>query len=213
MRRHSLRESCGLAPKASPRTVIARPPHGKSGQRYLSLGRPARVLADSQLLRQKGVRILSAVDAVLAPSFSPGAHGAVAAILTAVPECCVELWNAVQEEDHQRAKRLHDNLLGFWNAIDHPNLPANVKPMPRRIDGFLSVDSVGWDAYHVSLLDADRCNAYPLRAISKMKVARPRWQDRAARIGREGQQGVLAIPWSLGARGIVSGICSVAKRA
>ncbi len=85
------------------------------------------VLADSQELRQKGVRILSAVDALLYPSFSLGAHGAVAAILTAVPECCVELWNAVQEGDHQRAKRLHDNLLGLWNAIDHPNLPANVK--------------------------------------------------------------------------------------
>ena len=85
------------------------------------------LLAESHELRQKGVRILSAVDVFLYPSFSLGAHGAVAAILTAVPECCVELWNAVQEEDHQRAKRLHDKLLGLWNAIDHPNLPANVK--------------------------------------------------------------------------------------
>jgi len=85
------------------------------------------VLADSPDLLRKGVRILSAVDAFLYPSFSLGAHGAVAAILTAVPECCVELWDAVQEEDHHRAKRLHENLLGLWNAIDHPNLPANVK--------------------------------------------------------------------------------------
>ena len=85
------------------------------------------VLADSRELRQKGVRILSAVDALLYPSFSLGAHGAVAAILTAVPECCVELWNAVQDGNHQRAKRLHENLLELWNAIDHPNLPANVK--------------------------------------------------------------------------------------
>ena len=85
------------------------------------------LLVDSHELRQKGVRILSAVDVFLYPSFSLGAHGAVAAILAAVPECCVELWNAVQEEDHQLAKRLHENLLGLWNAIDHPNLPANVK--------------------------------------------------------------------------------------
>ena len=85
------------------------------------------VLADSRDLRQKGVRILSAVDALLYPSFSLGAHGAVAAILTAVPECCVELWNAVQDGNHHRAKRLHENLLELWNAIDHPNLPANVK--------------------------------------------------------------------------------------
>lgn len=42
-------------------------------------------------------------------------------------ECCVELRNAVQEEDPQRAKRLHENLLGVWNAIDQPDPPANVK--------------------------------------------------------------------------------------
>lgn len=85
------------------------------------------MLVDSQELRQKGVRILSAVDAFLYPSFSLGAHGAIAAILTAAPERCVELWNAVHEGDLTRAKRLHEDLLGLWNAIDHPNLPANVK--------------------------------------------------------------------------------------
>ncbi len=84
-------------------------------------------LSDSQELRQKGVRILSAVDVFLYPSFCLGAHGAVAAILTAVPECCIELWNAVLHENHRRAKRLHQNLLGLWNAINHSNLPANVK--------------------------------------------------------------------------------------
>lgn len=85
------------------------------------------LLVESQELRNKGVRILSAVDALLYPSFSLGAHGAVAAILTAVPEWCVALWNAVKEGDHPRAKRLHKSLLPLWNAIDHPNLPANVK--------------------------------------------------------------------------------------
>ena len=38
------------------------------------------LLVDSEELRQKGVRILSAVDAFLYPSFSLGADGAVAAI-------------------------------------------------------------------------------------------------------------------------------------
>ena len=85
------------------------------------------LLVDSHELRQKGVRILSAVDAFLYPSFSLGAHGAVAAILAAVPEWCVELWNAVQDRSHRRAQELHQNLLRLWNAIDHSNLPANVK--------------------------------------------------------------------------------------
>ena len=85
------------------------------------------LLVDSPDLQSKGVRILSAVDAFLYPSFSLGAHGAVAAILTAVPEFCVDLWNSVREGDHLRAKQLHERLLPLWNAIDHPNLPANVK--------------------------------------------------------------------------------------
>jgi 4-hydroxy-tetrahydrodipicolinate synthase len=73
------------------------------------------------------VRILSAVDALLYPSFQLGSHGAVAAILTAAPEWCVELWDAVHAGDHARALRLHANLLRLWNAIDAPNLPANVR--------------------------------------------------------------------------------------
>jgi 4-hydroxy-tetrahydrodipicolinate synthase len=91
-----------------------------------------KALADLLLLiREAGienrVRILSAVDALLYPSFQLGSHGAVAAILTAVPEWCVELWDAVQAGDHARALRLHTNLLRLWNAIDAPNLPANVR--------------------------------------------------------------------------------------
>jgi 4-hydroxy-tetrahydrodipicolinate synthase len=73
------------------------------------------------------VRILSAVDALLYPSFQLGSHGAVAAILTAAPEWCVELWEAVKSGDDASALQLHANLLRLWNAIDAPNLPANVR--------------------------------------------------------------------------------------
>lgn len=91
-----------------------------------------KALADLLLLigeagLEKRVRVLSAVDALLYPSFQLGSHGAVAAILTAVPEWCVELWNAVQAGNHSRALTLHTNLLRLWNAIDAPNLPANVR--------------------------------------------------------------------------------------
>ena len=75
----------------------------------------------------RGKRILSAVDALLYPSFVLGAHGAIAAILTAAPEWCVALWQAVQDGDHRRALALHHELLRLWNALEAPNLPANVK--------------------------------------------------------------------------------------
>jgi 4-hydroxy-tetrahydrodipicolinate synthase len=95
-----------------------------------------KALADLLLLTEEAgirdrIRILSAVDALLYPSFTIGSHGAVAAILTAAPEWCVALWNAVNEGNHTEALRLHKNLLRLWNAIDAPNLPANVRAAMR----------------------------------------------------------------------------------
>ena len=95
-----------------------------------------KALADLLLLCEEAgitdrVRILSAVDALLYPSFTLGSHGAVAAVLTAAPEWCVALWDAVERGDHAEGLRLHKNLLRLWNAIDAPNLPANVRAAMR----------------------------------------------------------------------------------
>ncbi len=79
----------------------------------------------------KNIRILSALDALLYPSFQLGAHGAIAAILTAVPKACVDLWKAVEEGDHARALDLHKRLLPLWDAMWGPNLPASVKTAMR----------------------------------------------------------------------------------
>ncbi|MDX1978817.1 MAG: dihydrodipicolinate synthase family protein [Bryobacteraceae bacterium] len=91
-----------------------------------------KALADLLLLNEEGrcgegKRILSAVDALLYPSFTLGAHGAIAAVLTAVPHWCVALWNAVRAGDQAAALEWHRRLLRMWNAINEPNLPANVK--------------------------------------------------------------------------------------
>ncbi len=95
-----------------------------------------KALADLLLLIEEAgisdrVRILSAVDALLYPSFRLGSHGAVAAILSAVPEWSVALWEAVHGGDDARAFSLHKDLLRLWNAIDAPNLPANVRAAMR----------------------------------------------------------------------------------
>lgn len=92
-----------------------------------------KALADLLLLSEEAgirdrVRILSAVDALLYPSFRLGSDGAVAAILSAVPEACVALWNL---GDGPEALTLHKKLLRLWNAIDAHNLPANVREAMR----------------------------------------------------------------------------------
>jgi len=86
-----------------------------------------KLLADLLLLVGNAARIMTAVDALLYPSFTLGAHGAIAALLTAVPAGCVQLWDAVQAGDHKQALTLHEKLLPIWNEIFQDNLPANVK--------------------------------------------------------------------------------------
>ena len=86
-----------------------------------------KLLADLLLGAPRGARILSAVDALMYPSFALGAHGAVAAILTAAPAAQVRLWDLVQAGEHAAARRLHEKLLVLWNAMIDDNLPATVK--------------------------------------------------------------------------------------
>ncbi len=86
-----------------------------------------KMLADLLVLLGNRGRIMSAVDALMYPSFSLGAHGGIAAILTAVPGLYVQLWDAVQGWDHKQARALHERFLVLWNALLGDNLPANVK--------------------------------------------------------------------------------------
>ena len=86
-----------------------------------------KLLADLLLQAAPDRRIFTAVDALLYSSFTLGAHGAIAAILSATPRACVDLWDAVQAGNHEKALDLHRRLLPLWNAIFDDNLPANTK--------------------------------------------------------------------------------------
>lgn len=86
-----------------------------------------KLLADLLIMLGDRGRIMTAVDALLYPSFQLGAVGAIAAILTAAPTLCVKLWDAVKEGDSAGALDLHQKLLPIWNAIWADNLPANVR--------------------------------------------------------------------------------------
>jgi 4-hydroxy-tetrahydrodipicolinate synthase len=68
--------------------------------------------------------IFSAVDALMYPSYTLGAAGSIAAILTAAPHASVTLWDAVRAGDHVRALALHKKLLTLWNVVLGDNLPA-----------------------------------------------------------------------------------------
>ena len=86
-----------------------------------------KLLADLLLAAPRDALIFSAIDALLYPSFALGAHGAIAAMLAAVPGSIMQLWNAVEQGDHSLALQLHERLLPVWNAVAGDNLPACVK--------------------------------------------------------------------------------------
>ncbi|MDH3713445.1 MAG: dihydrodipicolinate synthase family protein [Gammaproteobacteria bacterium] len=87
-----------------------------------------KLFADLMADVQPGKLIFSAVDALMYPSYVLGAHGSIAAILSAAPQPSVALWDAVQSGDHATALALHLKLLRLWNAMmPHDNLPAATK--------------------------------------------------------------------------------------
>ncbi len=87
-----------------------------------------KLFADLMADVQPGKLIFSAVDALMYPSYTLGAHGSIAAILTAAPRHSVALWDAVEAGDHETAHDLHLKLLRLWNALmPHDNLPAATK--------------------------------------------------------------------------------------
>ncbi len=73
------------------------------------------------------LRVLSAVDALLMPSYLMGAHGSVAGILSVVPDLSVQLWDACQAGDLGRARELHERMLPIWRIIDRPDMTARLK--------------------------------------------------------------------------------------
>jgi len=86
-----------------------------------------KLFADLQRRAKPDNLIFSAVDALLYLSYLLGARGAIAAILTAAPRPSRQLWDAVQEGDHDNALQLHERLMPLWDAIGQDNMPALCK--------------------------------------------------------------------------------------
>ena len=86
-----------------------------------------KLMADLVMDARPEDHVFSAVDALLYCSYTLGARGGIAAILTAAPRASVELWDATQRGDHETALSLHTRMLRLWNAMVGDNLPACVK--------------------------------------------------------------------------------------
>lgn len=87
----------------------------------------------AELLRANSgrLRVLTAVDDLLLPSFILGAEGAVAAILTVLPDLTLELWDACQRGDYKSALSLHERILPVWTAMNKPDMSSRTKALIR----------------------------------------------------------------------------------
>lgn len=86
-----------------------------------------KLFADLMIAAPKGKRLYSAVDALIYPAMTLGAHGIITAMLAVAPHAYAAMWNAVQAGDHKTALDWHQRLLPLWNAIWSPNMCACVK--------------------------------------------------------------------------------------
>ena len=86
-----------------------------------------KLFADLQRRAKPQNLIFSAVDALLYLSYTLGARGSIAAILTAAPGPSCKLWDAAKAGDHATARDLHERLMPVWDAIGQDNMPSLCK--------------------------------------------------------------------------------------
>jgi 4-hydroxy-tetrahydrodipicolinate synthase len=73
------------------------------------------------------VKLFSAIDDMIYPSFVLGVDGTISGTSAVFPRESVELFEAVRAGDYDRALRLHQRIAPVWRSIDHPDFPARSK--------------------------------------------------------------------------------------
>src|SRR5262249_11998795 len=74
-------------------------------------------MAETLRLVPSDFNVLVGNGAILYPSLAMGAKGAVLAVAGVAPRACVELFNAVQEGNHTKARDLQNRLAPLSNIV------------------------------------------------------------------------------------------------
>jgi len=90
-------------------------------------GRNVHALA--ALLAEVGgkIKIFSAIDDMIYPSFVLGVDGTISGTSAIFPRHTVEMWKAVKSGDYDRGLNLHQRLTPVWRAVDCPDFSARAK--------------------------------------------------------------------------------------
>jgi 4-hydroxy-tetrahydrodipicolinate synthase len=84
-------------------------------------------VADMMAALHDRVPITSGIDDLMYPTFVLGVDGVVSCLCAVFPELTQQLFEAVQEGDHDKAKQIHSRLLPVWRTIEGNNMTAKAK--------------------------------------------------------------------------------------
>jgi 4-hydroxy-tetrahydrodipicolinate synthase len=84
-------------------------------------------LADICANLQGRVRIYTAIDDMLYPSFLLGADGTISGTCSLLPQAAVEMMRLVGACRFSEALELHERLLPVWRTIEGPDFPSRFK--------------------------------------------------------------------------------------
>lgn len=90
-------------------------------------GRNIHALA--ALLAEVGrdIKIFSAIDDMVYPSFVLGVDGTISGTSAMFPRETVDMWKAVKAGDYDRGLTLHQRLTPVWRTVDYPDFCARAK--------------------------------------------------------------------------------------
>lgn len=73
------------------------------------------------------VKIFSAIDDMVYPSFMLGVDGTISGTSAVFPRETFDMLKSVQDKNYDRALALHERLAPLWRVIDHPDFPGRSK--------------------------------------------------------------------------------------
>lgn len=90
-------------------------------------GTNIHALADLLANLRGVIKIFSAIDDLLYPSFMLGVDGTISGTSSVFPRETVELYRSVKRGDLSRALELHNAIVPVWRAIESPQFPGRIK--------------------------------------------------------------------------------------
>jgi 4-hydroxy-tetrahydrodipicolinate synthase len=90
-------------------------------------GRNIHALAALRAEMGRDVKIFSAIDDMIYPSFVLGVDGTISGTSAMFPRETVEMWKAVKAGDYERGLSLHQRLTPVWRTVDYPDFCSRGK--------------------------------------------------------------------------------------